>query len=57
MDKMCSNFFLNALNMILNSFPGVIDSLIPFFTIFNPIVGGVGIKNINFLTGLIQAYV
>ena len=55
---MCSNFFKKALNMISNSFPGVIDSLIPFFTIFNPIVwGGVGTKNINFLTGLIQGYV
>ena len=53
---MCSNFFKNALNIFLNSFPGVIDSLIPLFTIFNPIaVGGVGTKNINFLTGLIQA--
>ena len=55
---MCSNFFKKALNMISNSFPGVMDSLIPFFTIFNSIVvGGVGTKYINFLTGIIQAYV
>ena len=55
---MCSNCFKNVLNMILNSFPGVIDSLIPSFTIFNPIVvGEVWTKNINFLTELIQAYV
>ena len=34
MDKMYSSFFKYALNMILNSFPGVIGSLIPFFIIF-----------------------